>query len=131
VAEVEVGRLADQKGKSSKVRQLGQPMVEDHSKGTANSKRSPLRPILRCRRRRTLKTGDARAPRKAQGDAFDANYIQAKSRLIMIRRHSSNRRSDRDRIPGLKNFASQSLPMIMQHLEMAQNINRLTGTAER
>ena len=32
----------------------------------------------------------------------------------------------------LKNFASQTLPVLMAHLEMAQNIEaRLTGAAER
>ena len=32
----------------------------------------------------------------------------------------------------LKNFASQTLPVLMEHLEMAQTIDaRLTGAAER
>ena len=69
---------------------------------------------------------------KAQGNAFDRDYIRgqitAHQETAQLFEHEIGSGQD----TRLKNFASQTLPVIMRHLEMAQRVNaRLTGAAER
>jgi putative membrane protein len=68
---------------------------------------------------------------KAQGDGFDRDYIRgqitAHQETVQLFEHEIGSGQD----TRLKTFASQTLPVIMRHLEMAQSIEaRLTGAAE-
>jgi putative membrane protein len=69
---------------------------------------------------------------KMQGDAFDRDYIRGQ-----ITAHQETAQLFEYEIGSgqdvqLKTFASQTLPVVMQHLEMAQKIDaQLTGAASR
>jgi putative membrane protein len=133
LAEVELGRLADNKGKSPEAREFAQRMVDDHSK--ANSQLKEIAAAANI----PLPDGpdaedEAMRERldKAQGNAFDRDYIRgqitAHQETAQLFEHEIGSGQD----TRLKSFASQTLPVIMQHLEMAQRINaRLAGAAER
>jgi len=69
---------------------------------------------------------------KLRGEAFDRDYIRgqisAHQETVQLFEYEIGSGQDAQ----LKNFAAQTLPVLMRHLEMAQNINaRLTGAAER
>ena len=69
---------------------------------------------------------------KVQGNAFDRDYIRgqitAHQETMQLFEYEIGSGQDSQ----LKTFASKALPVLMHHLEMAQNINaRLTGAAER
>ena len=133
LAEVELGRLADQKGKSPEARQFAQRMVDDHSKANGQLKELAAAANIPLP---NAPDAEDQAMRerldKVQGNAFDRDYIRgqitAHQETVQLFEYEIGSGQD----TRLKNFASQTLPVIMQHLEMAQRINaRLTGAAER
>ena len=133
LAEVELGRLADHNGQSPETRQFGQRMVNDHSK--ANDQLKELAEAA------NIPLPNAPGPEdeamrerldKMQGDAFDRDYIRgqitAHQETVQLFEYEIGSGQDSQ----LKNFASQTLPVLMEHLEMAQTIDaRLTGAAKR
>ena len=133
LSEVELGRLADHRGQSSELRSFGQRMVDDHSqtnnqlKEVAAAANVPLPNV-------PGPEGQAMRERLDQmhGDAFDRDYIRgqisAHQQTVQLFEYEIGSGQDSQ----MKNFAAEALPILMQHLEMAQNINaRLTGAAER
>jgi putative membrane protein len=133
LAEVELGRLADHNGQSPEARQFGQRMVNDHSKANdqlkalAEAANIPLPNVPGPEDQAMRERLD-----KMQEDAFDRDYIRgqitAHQETVQLFEYEIGSGQDSQ----LKNFAAQTLPVLMQHLEMAQNINaRLTGAAER
>jgi predicted outer membrane protein len=88
LAEVELGRLADQKGKSSEARQFGQHMIDDHSKANSQLKEIaaaaniPLPDASATRRSSTAHPAPTRShvrrvAQSPQGGVFDRDYIRA------------------------------------------------------
>jgi putative membrane protein len=133
LAEVELGRLADQKGKSSEARQFGQRMVSDHSKANDQLKTLAAAAAIPLP---NVPGPEDQAMRerldKMQGDTFDRAYIRgqiaAHQETVQLFEYEIGSGQDAQ----LKSFAAQTLPILMQHLEMAQNIDaQLTGAAER
>jgi putative membrane protein len=131
VSEVELGRLAEHEGHNPAVREFGQRMVSDHSK--ANTRLSELARAANV----LLPDGPDAEHRtmqeqlgKLHGAAFDHAYIQGQiidhQQTAQLLEYEIGSGQD----PQLKSFASDVLPIVMQHLEMAQNINaHLTGAA--
>jgi putative membrane protein len=133
LAEVELGRLADRNGQSPEARQFGQRMVDDHTK--ANDQLKELAAAA------NIPLPNAPGPEdqamrerldQMHGDAFDRDYIRgqisAHQQTVQLFEYEIGSGQDSQ----MKNFAAEALPILMQHLEMAQNINaRLTGAAER
>jgi putative membrane protein len=133
LAEVELGLLANQKGQSSEARQFGQRMVNDHSKANTELKELaaaaniPLPNAPDAENQAMRERLD-----KAQGNAFDRDYIRgqitAHQETVQLFEYEIGSGQDSQ----LKTFASKALPVLMHHLEMAQNIDaRLTGAAVR
>jgi putative membrane protein len=133
LAEVQFGRLVDHNGQDPEARQFGQRMIADHSK--ANDQLKALAEAANI----PLPNGpgpEDQAMRerldKMRGEAFDRDYIRgqisAHQETVQLFEYEIGSGQDAQ----LKNFAAQTLPVLMRHLEMAQNINaRLTGAAVR
>jgi putative membrane protein len=123
LAEVEFGKLAEQKARSDAVKNFGQRMVEDHGKandqlkGLAKEDGIPLPEKLDPEH---MATHDRLAG--LSGAAFDQAYVQAQvadhQQTAQLFEYEIGSGQDAD----LKNFASQTLPVVLQHLEMAQHI---------
>jgi putative membrane protein len=125
MAEVELGRLAAEKGSSDQVKKFGQRMVDDHSKAGDELK------TLAGNKNITLPTDvDAKDKMlrlrlsKLSGDAFDRAYIKA---MVTDHRKDVNEfrtvsRSAKD--PDVKAWASKTLPTLEEHLKLAQDTNR-------
>lgn len=122
-AEVQLGQLAQQKAGSDQVKQFGQRMVADHSK--ANEQ---LEQIAQQKNIRLPKTPDAKErAEKARleqlsGDEFDKAYMahmlaDHKKDVAEFQKESSTARD-----PDVKNFASQTLPTLQDHLKHAQGM---------
>ena len=130
---MELGRLADHNGRSAEARQVGQRIVNHHSKANTKLKELaaaaniPLPNAPDAENQATRERLD-----KVQGNAFDRDYIRgqitAHQETVQLFEYDIGSGQDSQ----LKTFASKALPVLMHHLEMAQNIDaRLTGAAER
>jgi putative membrane protein len=130
IAEVELGKLAQEKGTSDQVKSFGQRMVTDHGKANDELK------TLAQKKNITLPTEmDAHEKAthdrlaKLSGAAFDRAYMQTMltdhRKDVNEFRHESTAGKD----PDIKSFAAKTLPTLEEHLKMAQDANRAVGTS--
>ena len=125
MAEVELGKMATEKGSHARVKQFGQMMVADHTKagdelkGIAKSKGmtlpSSLDPMHQATRDRLA---------KLSGAEFDRAYMDA-----MVTGHQTVEKNmlteaESGADPQLKAFAAKALPTVQNHLKMAQDIQK-------
>ena len=124
MAEVELGRLAAQKGASDDVRQFGQRMVDDHSKANeelmrvASSKGWTPPTALDAKHQAEMQRLSAMS-----GDKFDREYVK-----MMVKDHKKDvgefqKEAGRGADADIKAFASSTLPTLQQHLQMIQRID--------
>ena len=130
-AEVEFGQLAEQKGRAQAVKDFGHQMVTDH--GKANQQLMQLAQAANIPQPGQLDE-EHKAMRaqleKLGGAEFDLAYIRGQ-----VGDHQKTAQlfeweigSGQD--PQLKAFASDVLPIVLRHLQMATNIElQLTATA--
>jgi putative membrane protein len=123
LAEVELGKLASEKGQSDEVKKFGQRMVDDHSKANdqlkqlAESKGMTLPTDLSAKDKATK----ARLS-KLSGEKFDRAYMND-----MVQDHTKDvsefkKASTSAKDPDVKSFASQTLPTLQGHLKDARSI---------
>jgi putative membrane protein len=130
MAEVELGKLAAEKGTSDQVKKFGQRMADDH--GKANDELKTL-----AQQKNITLPADMDAKDKAlkdrlmklSGAAFDRAYMRE-----MVADHrkdigefkvESNSGKDAE----IKAWAKKTLPTLEDHLKMAQDANRAVGTS--
>ncbi len=123
LAEVELGKLAAQKGQSDEVKKFGQRMVDDHTKANdqlkqlAESKGIPVPSELSAKDKATK----ARLE-KLSGEQFDRAYmndmVQDHTKDVSEFKKESTNAKDSD----VKSFASQTLPTLQDHLKEARSI---------
>ena len=122
--EVEMGRVAAQKGASDEVRQFGQRMVDDHSK--ANSELTQLASSKGMTLPSAADPKHAAEMRKLSalsGERFDREYVK-----MMVKDHRKDvgefrKEAERGADPDLKSFAARTLPTLREHLQMIQRIS--------
>ena len=121
--EVELGRIAAQKGMSDAVKQFGQRMVDDHSKANselmslASSKGMTLPTALDEKHQKDVTKLSAMS-----GAEFDRAYSK-----MMLSDHNKDvsefeKQSTKGTDPDLKAFASKTLPTLQEHLQMAKSL---------
>jgi len=128
LAEVELGKLAQEKSSNSSVQEFGSMMVSDHAaaneklKTIAASKnvKLPTRPSIGQMATKTkLKT--------LSGDTFDDSYIKG-----MIKDHEEDikefqKEASSGQDPDAKAFAAATLPTLKAHLKKIQEIASAQG----
>ena len=123
--EVELGRLAQQNADHDQVKQFGARMVQDH--GAANQQ---LMTILAATDMTAPQQLDQKHKQmvdrlsKMRGAEFDRTYMRE-----MVEDHNKDMKAFRQAAqnvsdPDLKAFAQKTLPVLEQHQQMAQEINR-------
>lgn len=128
--EVKMGRLAAQKGHSEAVRQLGQKLVQDHSKANQELK------LLASQKNITLPTetpseheamlSHLQSLEGAEFDkAFRKHAVEDHQKDIQ-KFQTASQSPDAD----LKAFAQKTLPVLQQHLQMAEKIEA-QGSSEQ
>jgi putative membrane protein len=124
MAEVELGRLAAERGSSDGVKQFGQRMVDDHSR--ANSELMQLTTARGVNVPASLDTKhQALMTRMSQlsGAAFDRAYakemVKDHQKDVSLFQKQATRGADGD----LRAFAAKTLPTLQEHLRMARELN--------
>ncbi|WP_413175979.1 DUF4142 domain-containing protein [Anabaena azotica] len=133
LAEIELGRLAEQKAESNEVKEFGRRMVADHTQfnqelqDLANQKGANF-PSDIGKENKRIKTN----LEKLSGADFDKAYIQQMvadhNKDIALYRRQSQQGDDED----LKNWATKNLPLLEEHLRLARSIqDNLTGRGRK
>ena len=131
MAEVELGKLAEQKSRNDAVTAFAKRMVDDHGKSNEQLAELARRVGL------LLPTGPApdqlevkQSLSSRNGAAFDVEYTRAqvidhqKTEQLLLWVIASGENAD------LQRFASGTLPDVVQHLKLAQTLlGQLTGAA--
>lgn len=123
LAEVELGKLAAEKGATDEVKKFGQRMVDDHSK--ANEQLKQLADSKGATLPTKLDPNDQAAKarlEKLSGQQFDRAYMND-----MVKDHSKDvaefkKESTTAKDTDVKSFASQTLPTLQDHLKEARSI---------
>jgi len=121
--EVELGRLAVQRGSSAGVKQYGQEMVEEHTQ--ANEELMQLAMQKGVKLPTEMSTQNKALMERLSGlsgTSFDAAYKQA-----MIESHNQaialfQAQSQQGQDPDLKAWATQKLPNLQAHLQMVNQM---------
>jgi putative membrane protein len=130
MAEVELGQLAADKASSPDVKEFAQRMVKDHSQANDQLKQIAMQKNV------TLPTSpspkDEMIKKKLSnmsGDAFDRAYMadmvkDHKKDIAAFQKESANGQD-----PDMKQFASQTLPTLKDHLKQAESVSpKLTSS---
>jgi len=126
--EVQLGNLATQKATNDEVKRFGQRMATDHSQGgqTIRQMASNLKFILPQDMTPEQATAVSKLE-KLSGKAFDREYMKD-----MIADHEKvisefERASKQATNPEIKQFATQALPTLRDHLKQAREIASKLG----
>jgi putative membrane protein len=128
MAEVELGRLAQQKGHSQAVKDFGSRMVADHSKANDELKAVAARKGMSVSSTMGVKNNALKLKLEAlSGDTFDKSYMSS-----MLKDHEEDiaafqKEADSGTDPDVKSFASKTLPTLREHLSMAQRVAAEVG----
>lgn len=130
-AEVELGKLADERSSVASIDRFGNHMVKEHTEtnrklsSLARSAKVELPPELDAEH--IAARGEFFA---LNGLAFDLRYVESqikdhqKAVQLLIHEIGSGQHS------GVRQFAAEALPNVMEHLEMAQTLHaELIGAA--
>lgn len=129
MAEIEEGRLAQSKSQNEQVKNFAQQMIDDHTKALDDIKQLAQAKgvTLPTELDRTHKAM-ANKLSSLSGDAFDRSYL-AKAGVADHKKvhgmlsHTESRAKD----PDVRALAARTLPVVDQHLNSAQQLNKNTA----
>jgi putative membrane protein len=129
MAEVKLGQLAQEKGSNDAVKNFGQRMVTDHSKADDDLKAAASNANIDLPNQMSAKdqaTYDRLS--KLSGSAFDRAYARAmvtdhRQDIAQFRKEATNGEN-----ASIKNFASQTLPTLQEHLKFAQHMEKAVSS---
>ena len=123
IAEIDLGELAKERAESEEVKQFAQRMIDDHGKANeqleeiAKSKGAVI----------PTEAGEEHSKLRAElgeleGEAFDQKYMAAMAEDHQMAVDLFQKQAEEGEDPELKSFAEQTLPIIKEHLTMAQSM---------
>jgi putative membrane protein len=123
MAEVELGKLAVEKGSSDEVKKFGQRMVDDHSKAGDQLKQIASEKNIAVPQQLSAKYKAIKDRlSKLSGEEFDKAYmsdmVKDHTQDVADFKHESASGTDSD----IKDFAAKTLPTIQDHLRQAKEI---------
>lgn len=125
LTEVELGKLAVQKGSSDAVKQFGQKMIDDHTKANDQLKELASKEGLNLPQALDSKH-QARVDKlgKLSGPAFDKAFVKdaVKDHEKDVNEFKNEAQNGSD--PNIKQFAANTLPTLEQHLAAAKDLNK-------
>jgi putative membrane protein len=130
IAEVQMGQLAAQNASNPDVKAFGQRMVDDHTK--ANDK---LKGVAQAQNMTLPESLDAKHQTEyaklqgLSGPSFDREYVKC-----MVKDHEEDvkefqKEANTGKDPQIKAFASETLPVLEQHLSQIKSIQAGTSGA--
>lgn len=128
--EVAAGKIATTRAQNPKVKEFGQTMVTDHSK--ANEKLLSLAKTKNINVQAKPDSAKLADLEKLSGNAFDKKYIdshvESHQKTSQLLRTEIDTGKDAD----VRKLASEMLPVVTHHLEMAKQIQAsLSGSGTR
>jgi len=125
LAEVTLGKLAQEKGESEGVRSFGQMLATDHA--TANEKATVVAQAIGVQpptepSKAQKATYDRLA--KLSGSAFDREFVRhmvVDHRKDIREFHAATTKQKDERV---REFAQQTLPTLQKHMDTAQSLTR-------
>ena len=123
LAEVQEGQLAVAQGSSATVKRFGQQMIDQHTPNNqALATLAKEKGLLVPATTDAAHMADAAALKNTAGTAFDTAYIagQVAGHIQMEQVMQTEIQSGSD--PDLKAFAGKTLPVVQDHLKMAQQL---------
>jgi putative membrane protein len=130
--EVELGKIAAEKGTHQRVKEFGKRMQADHSKANAQLKKIASSKGVELP---TEPSGEHKSTMdkltKLSGAEFDREYMEA-----MVDDHKEDiekfqTQADKGKDPDLQKFASENLPILKKHLELAQSTEKQIKTESK
>jgi putative membrane protein len=123
MAEVSLGQLAERNAASPQVKQFGEQMVTDHSK--ANEQLKGIAKSQNVTLPTNLDSADRATEQRLasmKGSSFDQAYMRD-----MVEDHQKDvqefqQEANNGQNEALRMFAQQTLPILQQHLQMAESI---------
>ncbi|CCD94297.1 conserved exported hypothetical protein [Bradyrhizobium sp. ORS 375] len=123
LSEVNMGKLAQQKGQSDQVKQFGQALQQDHGEhlqkaqqlASQNGMQAPSQPSKKQLAVYNKLEG-------LSGDRFDRAFAQA-----MVRDHQEDIKKYQKEASAnspLSDFAQQTVPVLQKHLDMAKSLSK-------
>ena len=122
-AEVELAKLTGQRGDSAEVDQFGKRMTEDH--GRANSRLNSLARGAGVDLPTDLDAEHEAARRELgalDGSAFDLRYIDGQIKAHQATVQLLTHEIGSGQNSRVRDFAAETLPTVMEHLEMARAV---------
>lgn len=122
-AEIEVGKLAQQKGQTDAVKQYGAMLVKDH--GDANAKAQQVARQLNVEPPTGTSLGQKATYAKLKvlsGESFDKSFAKS-----MVSDHQSDIKEyqeEAQKSDAAGNFAKEALPTLQKHLTEAQKLEQ-------
>ncbi len=128
MAEVEMGRLGQEKAQSAEVKQFAQKILQDHQQANqqlmqiAQQKGVDLKSEVSKKDQKMLDH-----LRGLSGAEFDRMYVQH-----MVKDHEKDikafeKEANKGEDSDVKSFAQQTLPKLREHLQSAQTLAQTTG----
>ena len=131
LAEVQLGELAQQKAESPEVKQFAERMVTDHTKANDQLKQVATKEGITVPEKLSAKDEATKARlEKLSGAQFDRAYMAAmvKDHTTDVTEFRAQAKTAKD--SAVKNFASETLPTLEDHLKEAKSVHRqVAGTA--
>ena len=124
LAEVELGKIAQQNGSSAAVKQFGQRMVDDHTKAGKELETIATKlGVTPPKEPGSKQKGDIKKFSKLTGEKFDREYAEHmtkdhKKAVSLFEKQAKSGDADE-----LRQFASKTLPTLQEHLKMARALN--------
>jgi putative membrane protein len=121
LAEVQLGELAEQKATSPQIKEFAQRMVKDHTQANQELMQLGKTENLNLPTQLDAKhKSEMDRLSTMSGNAFDTAYMQH-----MVQDHQKTvadfqKQAQSGSDPALKSFAQKQLPILQQHLQMAQ-----------
>ena len=132
MAEVEAGKTAQQKATSAAVKDFGRKMVEDHGKsneklmGIAKAKNVSVPGSLGAEHKKMV--DDLQATRNADFDrTYMTKMVDAHKKTVQLMEEQIRAGQDAE----LKAFATETLPTVRHHLQMAEGLAKQAQIGQR
>jgi putative membrane protein len=127
LAEVQMGQLAQQQGSSDQVKNFGQQLVSDHT--SANQKATSVAGQLGVtppNEPNKKQKSDYDKMSKMSGAAFDRQFAK-----MMVADHKKDiaeyKKASKMKNDAVAGYATDSLPVLEKHLQIAQDLNKSAG----
>jgi putative membrane protein len=125
LAEVQAAQLAEQRAASPQIKQFAQRMITDHTAANTELQQIAKQANISLPAQPTGKdAAEGQKLRGVTGTAFDQAYAQGQLQDHRETAELFQKEASSGQDPALKAFAQKTLPILQQHLQMVEALNK-------